>query len=376
MPKKALKKKDTSSTSNIKDKHLDALYQRISGHLHIARSNVLQTIDNEMVKTYWLIGRDIVEEEQHGASRAKYGQELIKSLSLRLTSEFGKGYGVSSLADMKKFYLSYPQENQDEIFHALRGKSSDPQFTQNLGWTHYRSLMRITREDARAFYEIEASKNRWSSRQLDRQIGSLLFDRLAKSKDRKGLLRLAQKGQELINPIDAIKDPVVLEFLEIPEAHQLVESKLEQALISNLQHFLLELGKGFAFVARQKRLTLDGKNYYTDLVFYHTVLKCYIIIDIKTHELTHGDLGQMLFYVNYYDQEIITPDDNPTIGLILCSEKSNGMVKYTLGEKNKKIFTSKYQFHLPTVKELEAELKREIKQIKHQLNQPGNKKNP
>ncbi len=254
----------------------------------------------------------------------------------------------------------------------MRGESKK-QFSVNLGWIHYRALMRVDRDKARRFYEIEAEKNNWSGRELERQINSLLFDRLAKSKDKKGLMKLTCNGQEISRAEDAIKEPMVLEFLNLPESHRLVESKLEDALTGNLQNFLLELGKGFAFVPRQKRLTLDGDHFYADLVFYHTILKCYIIIDIKTKALTHADLGQILLYVNYFDQEIKMENDNPTIGLILCTNKSDAMVKYTLGEKNKQVFASKYQFHLPTEKELEAELKREIKQIKQQLSQSGDK---
>ena len=343
---------------------VDNLYHRISPVILEARTTIVQTIDTVMVKAYWEIGKYIVEDEQSGSARAGYGKEILQQLSVKLTKEFGRGFSVTTLEDIRKFYIIYHKDRQDEKSHAMRGEFFTPSFKTNLSWTHYRSLMRISRPEVRLFYELEAGKNKWSSRELSRQIGSLLFDRLAKSKDKEGLMRLVQNGQEFNDPSDAIKDPVVLEFLDIPEAHQLVESKLEQALINKLQHFLLELGKGFAFVSRQKRLTLDGKNYYTDLVFYHVILKCYLILDIKTHELTHADLGQMLFYVNYYDQEIISSDDNPTIGLILCTEKSEGMVKYTLGEKNKQIFASKYQFHLPTEQELENELKKEIKEIK------------
>lgn len=357
-----------SKVSIITDKkRIDNLYERVAPVIREARLTVIKAVDTVMVKAYWNIGKHIIEEEQHGAARADYGKEVLHQLSKHLSKEFGRGFGITTLEDIRKFYLVYHFVAESEKPHALRGESYAQQFNPNLSWTHYRLLMRVSRPEARVFYEVEAGKNHWSSRELDRQIGSLLFDRLAKSKDKDGLMRLAQKGQELINPADAIKDPVVLEFLDIPEAHQLVESKLEQALISNLQYFLLELGKGFAFVSRQKRLTLDSKNYYTDLVFYHTILKCYVIIDIKTHELSHADLGQMLFYVNYYDQEIVTEGDNPTIGLILCTKKSEAMVKYTLGEKNKQVFATKYQFHLPTEKELEEELKREIKEIKQQL---------
>lgn len=227
--------------------------------------------------------------------------------------------------------------------------------------------MQIEDSNKRNFFEIEASQNRWTARELERQVASLLYERLLKSRDKKGLMRLAKKGQEIIKPEDAIKDPLVLEFIDIPEAHRLTETRFETALISKLQNFLLELGKGFAYIGRQQRLTLDGNHFYADLVFYHVILKCYFIVDLKTTKLTHADLGQMLLYVNYYDKEVATTEDNPTIGLILCTEKSDAIVKYTLGEKTKQIFASKYQFYLPTEKQLKDELKKEIKEIKEQL---------
>jgi len=346
--------------------NITTLYERIALVIREARTNIVRSIDTTMVKAYWHIGQYIVQEEQGGAKRARYGQELLKTLSTRLTQEFGHGFGVNTLEDIRKFYLAYSMR-VDRKSHAVRGKLVAHQFHPNLSWTHYRALMRVTREGARAFYEIEAIKNCWTARELERQINSLLFDRLAKSKDKKGLLKLVQKGHEIVKPEDAMKDPVILEFLDIPEAHQLAESKLEEALISNLQHFLLELGRGFAFVARQKRLTLDRKYYYADLVFYHTILKCYIIIDLKTHELTHSDLGQIMLYVNYYDRECLSEGDNPTIGLVLCTEKSDNMANYLLGDKAKQIFTSKYQLHLPSEKELEVELRREIKELRQPL---------
>jgi predicted nuclease of restriction endonuclease-like (RecB) superfamily len=345
----------------VNPKRLDAIYKNIASYIHTARNNVLQTVNIEIVKAYWLIGKDIVEEEQAGKQRAEYGSFLLKEISLRLTKEFGQGFGRSTLADIRKFYLAYQK------VHAVRGQSEKQEFMPRLSWTHYRSLMRESRKEVREFYETESIKNCWSSRELERQMGSLLFDRLAKSKDKKGLMKLVYKGQEVTKPEDAIKDPVVLEFLGLPETHKLVESKLEEALISNLQNFLLELGKGFAFVARQKRLTLDGNHFYADLVFYHTMLKAYVIIDLKTTALSHSDLGQMQLYVNYFNREVRTEGDNPTIGLILCTGKSNAMVKYFFDGENKNIFASKYQFHLPTEKELEEELKREINEVKYQL---------
>lgn len=268
----------------------------------------------------------------------------------------------------------------EEIGHAVRDQSlsasdlaglSNPnpswqpgQLHPNLSWTHYRTLMRVEQPEARAFYEIEALKNNWSARELERQINSFLFERLAKSLDKEGLMQLATQGQIIQQPTDVFKDPVVIEFLGLPESPRLTESDLETALIGNLQAFLLELGKGFAFVNRQERITLDGDHFYIDLVFYHTILKCYILIDLKVGKLTHGDLGQLQLYVNYYDQERCAEDDNPTLGLILCSDKNDAVVKYTLGpEQHHKIFASRYKLHLPTEAELKAELRREVSQL-------------
>ena len=233
----------------------------------------------------------------------------------------------------------------------------------DLGWMHYRTLLKVDRRDARDFYEIEAVRNGWSARQLERQIDSLLYFRLAKSRDKKGLLKLANLGQQVEKPVVVIKDPYVLEFLDLPESHRLAETKLEEALISKLQHFLLELGDGFAFVGRQKRITLDGDHFYPDLVFYHTRLKCYVVVDLKAGKLTHGDLGQMQLYVNYHDREVAAADDNPTLGLILCTDKNNAMVRFVLEERNRRIFTSRYKLHLPSEEELRRELTRELEEI-------------
>ena len=224
----------------------------------------------------------------------------------------------------------------------------------------------MNKPQARAFYEIEALKNNWSARELERQINSLLFERLALSKDKKGLMKLATKGHDVQQPADIFKDPIVIEFLGLPETPRLVETDLEQALINNLQAFLLELGKGFAFIARQERLTLDGDHFYIDLVFYHTVLKCYVIIDLKTGKLTHQDLGQLQLYVNYYDRERRTEGDNPTLGLILCADKNDAVVKYTLGpDQENKIFASRYKLYLPTEAQLKTEIRRELKELRH-----------
>ena len=242
----------------------------------------------------------------------------------------------------------------------------------NLSWSLYRHLLRVESSNARAFYEIEALQNNWSARELERQINSLLYERLALSKDKKGLMRLAKKGQEIQTPVDVFKDPVVMEFLGLPEVPKLVESALEQALINNLQAFLLELGKGFAFLSRQERITLDGDHFYIDLVFYHTVLKCFVLIDLKVGKLTHQDLGQLQLYVNYYDRERRTEGDNPTLGLILCTDKNDAVVRYTLGpDQQKKIFASRYKLYLPTEAELQAEVRRELRQLSRSPDRGG-----
>lgn len=363
------------------------LYSRVREILESARSNVARTVNTTQVIANWLIGREIVEEEQAGKKRAGYGEALLADIAARLLLGFGKGWSVRQLEYCRNFYLSYPRlleaQNSNAVrsnsetlerkkTNAVRAESAATQMTDwmpgilhpNLSWTHYRILLRVGRMDARNFYEIEAAQNAWSAREMERQISSLLFDRLAKSKDKKGLLRMATHGHEVAQPIDVLKDPVVLEFLDMPESPRLQESELEQALIGNLETFLMELGKGFAFVSRQERITLDGDHFYIDLVFYHTVLKCFVLIDLKVGKLTHADLGQIQFYVNYYDRERRTEGDNPTLGLILCSDKNDAVVKYTLGEQEERnIFTSRYQLHLPTVEELENELRRELRYL-------------
>lgn len=319
-------------------------YQRIRAIIENARSNIARAVNTEMVLAYWHVGREIVEEEQKGKSRADYGKRLLETLSGRLTDDFGSGFHASNLWNMRQFYQVYP------ILDAVR---------RELSWTHYRILMRVEKPEARSFYEIECIKNNWSARELERQKGSLLFERLALSKDKKGLMKLARKGQELQTYEDMIKDPYVLEFTGLSPQSKLYESKLEQALIDNLSKFLLELGKGFTFVARQKRISLDGDHFYLDLVFYNTILKCFIIIDLKVGKLVHQDIGQMQMYVNYYDREIKQQDDNPTVGLVLCEDKKDAVVRYTLSKDNRQIFASKYKLYLPTERELVRELRRE-----------------
>ena len=363
------------------DLALPLIFGRVREIVDAARTHVARTVNTTQVMTNWLIGREMVEDEQQGKRRADYGKQLVAQLSQQLTTAYGKGWSAQNLFYMKQFYLAYPglltgdnflhaprgESAVAAIVHAVRGESPDWKpgtLHPNLAWTHYRTLLRIDRAAARDFYEIEAIRHAWSARELERQINSLLFDRLAKSRDKKGLMRLATKGQEISQPIDILKDPMVLEFLNLPESPRLVESTLEQALIGNLQTFLLELGKGFAFVSRQERITLDGDHFYIDLVFYHTVLKCYVLIDLKVGKLTHGDLGQLQFYVNYYDRERRTEGDNPTLGLILCPDKNDAVVRYTLGEQQaRNIFASRYQLHLPTEEDLQQELRRELRQL-------------
>ena len=323
-----------------------------------------RTVNTTQVVSNWLIGREIVEEEQQGKRRAGYGEKVLEDLSIKLRHEFGTGYSVQNLRFIRQFYLTYPILLGDsKIRYAVRSESWRPgHLNPNLSWTHYRTFLRVEKAEARAFYEIETVSNNWKTRELERQINSLLYERLALSKDKKGLMRLATKGQEIQKPTDVFKDPVVMEFLGLPESPKLVESDLEQALINNLQSFLLELGKGFAFVSRQERITLDGDHFYIDLVFYHTILKCFVVIDLKVGKLNHQDLGQFQLYVNYYDQERRTEGDNPTLGLILCTDKNDAVVRYTLGpDQQKKIFASRYKLYLPTEAELKAELRRELR---------------
>ena len=374
--------KRSALKTTLKRAATPALLERVADILQTARTQAARSINTTQVVANWLVGREIVQDEQAGHRRAGYGSALLKELAVRLKEDFGSGYGVDNLELFRRFYLEYPHllpveisdaprrklghvASSSPIQHAVRGESwQTGQLSADLSWTHYRLLVRLDKAQARAFYEIEAIANSWSARELERQISSLLYERLALSKDKKGLMRLATRGHEVQQPVDVFKDPMVMEFLGLPESPKLVESRLEQALIDNLQHFLLELGKGFAFVSRQERITLDGDHFYIDLVFYHAVLKCYVLIDLKTTKLTHQDLGQLQLYVNYYDIERRTEGDNPTLGLILCANKNDAVVKYTLGpDQAQKIFASRYKLHLPTEDQLQAELQREVRYL-------------
>ncbi len=325
------------------------LFARVSQIIEWSRGAISRTVNFEMVKTYWLIGREIVTEEQKGSERAEYGKRIIEKLSLLLTKKYGAGWSPSHLWHMRQFYNLY-KDCAVGILHTLRA---------GLSWSHYRILMRIDKPQARSFYEAECVKNNWSARELERQKGSLLFERLALSKDKKGLKKLARKGQEFQTYEDMIKDPYILEFTGLSLRSKLYESELEQALIDNLSQFLLELGKGFTFKARQQRISLEGDHFYIDLVFYNTILKCYVLVDLKIGKLVHQDIGQMQMYVNFYDREEKQQDDNPTVGLILCEDKKDAVVWYTLSQGDKQIFASKYKLYLPTEEELVREMKRE-----------------
>lgn len=321
---------------------IENLVENIVSLLKVAQSKVLQTVNHTMVITYFEIGRMIVEEEQNGKDRADYGKYLIKELSLKLSKNLGKGFSQRNLEQMRQFYFIY--------------SSSIPQTLSaefKLSWSHYLKLMRINDINERKFYEIEAYKNNWSLRELQRQYDSALYTRLSISKNKEEIIQLATKGQIIEYPKDLIKDPYILEFLDLPEKYTYSENELEQNLIDKLEHFLLELGKGFTFVARQKRISFEEKHFKIDLVFYNRILRCFVLIDLKIGELKHQDIGQMQMYVNYFDREMREDDENKTIGIILCQDKSEAVVNYTLPENNDQIFASKYQTILPNKEELQ-----------------------
>ena len=312
----------------------DALYLKIAELLQSSRQAVLRNVNQAMVYTYYEIGRVIVEDEQQGKERAEYGKQVLKELSKQLLSSFGKGFSVDNLQNMRQFYLVYSNyETTSRIF--------------NLSWSHYIKLMRIKNEDERNFYEIECITNNWSLRELQRQFDSALYERLALSRDKEGVKNLAQKGQIIEKPTDLLKDPYILEFLDLAEQYRYSESDFEQALIDKLENFLLELGKGFTFVGRQVRISFDERHFKVDLVFFNRLLRCFVVIDLKIGELTHQDIGQMQMYVNYYDRYVKLSDENKTIGIILCKDKSETLVEITLPEDNDSIFASRYQTVLP-----------------------------
>ncbi|MBI4669107.1 MAG: DUF1016 domain-containing protein [Elusimicrobia bacterium] len=311
-----------------------------------ARHQALRSVDVVQVRTCWEVGRHIVEFEQGGADRAQYGARLLPRLAERLTAEFGKGFDERNLRHMRAFFQSLP------IWNAVRSE---------LNWTHYRTLLRVEDRRAREWYMAEAAAQNWSSRALERQVGTLYYERLLATKDRPSVRAEADKKLAALKqtPREFVHDPVLLEFLGLPNTGKLLESKLEKALIENLQPFLLELGKGFAFVARQQRISTESKDFYIDLVFYNYFLKCFVLFDIKTGELTHQDIGQMDMYVRMHDEQRRGPQDNPTVGIILCAQKDASVVRYSVLRGNEQLFATKYRLVLPSEEELRAELDRE-----------------
>ena len=329
----------------------DSIYKEIKSILEQARNKVYKVANSTMVEAYWNIGRVIVEK-QGGNNKAEYGTALIKNLSKKMTKEFEKGFTVANLKNMRQFYLIFQKS------YALRSE---------LTWTHYRLLMRVENENARNFYIEECIKSNWSTRQLERQITTLFYERLLSSKDKEKVSKEIFKLEPQIKKAeDIIKDPYVLEFLGLPENTNFLEKNLEQALIDHLQKFLLELGRGFSFVARQKRITFDGRHFYIDLVFYNYLLKCFVLIDLKVGDLTHQDLGQMQMYVHYFEEEMMNEGDNPPIGIVLCADKSDSIVKYTLSKNETQVFASKYKAYLPSEEELLSEIKKEYNMLKQE----------
>lgn len=324
---------------------LTSFYSDIKHILEQARSRTRSAVNSAMVEAYWLIGKRIVEEEQQGEQKAKYGKRLIEDLSAALTSDFGRGFSYANLYNCRQFYLQFSEQ---EILYTL---------CRELSWSHLRLIMRVDSATAIEYYCHEAREQNWTVRQLERNIKSHSFQRLLSTQANK------TENNSIPQHLDFIKDPYVLEFLQLPEAAQLKESRLEQSIIDELQRFLLEMGKGFSFVARQMRISTETSHFYIDLVFYNYLLKCFVIIDLKTCKLSHQDIGQMDMYVRMFDDLKRGEDDNPTIGIILCDSKDETIVKYSVLKENQQLFASKYQRILPTEEELIAELEREKRLI-------------
>ena len=349
----------------------DLLAEKIERLLEESKKHVVRQINSVMVRTYFEIGRLIVENEQMGESRAAYGKGVLKELSGRLTARFGKGFSVENLDRMRYFYRTYSKNSSTLLTNSeiddskraaiparaavLSGSEQNALAEFSLSWSHYLFLMRIDNVDERNFYEIESVRNHWSLRELRRQFDTALYQRLALSTDKAGVAALSKKGQIVGRPSDAVKDPYVLEFLGLEEKAEYSESELERRIIDHLQDFLMEMGKGFTFVGRQVRFTFDEEHFRVDLVLYNRLLRCFVLIDLKIGKLRHQDLGQMQMYVNYYDRYEKTEDENPTIGILLCNEKSDQMVEMTL-PKDSNIYASKYQLYLPDKKLLQEKL--------------------
>ena len=326
------------------------LFERVREILDAARTNVARSVNTEMVEAYWRIGSAIVEQEQKGKERADYGDSLIEDLSKRLRAAKLKGFDKSNLWHMRNFYLKFPN-----FLDALR---------RELSWTHYRLLLKVESDAAREFYETESVAGNWSTRELERQINSHFFERTGASIEKRKMLEAGRLSEDKYLPQDFVKDPFVLEFLNLKDAPHLTESDIEQALLDHLQEFLLEFGKGFSFVARQKRITIDGDHFYIDLVFYNRLLRSFVLIDLKIGKLTHQDIGQMQLYTNFYTRELLEEWENPTIGILLCADKNDAVVRYTLPENEKQIFASNYKLYLPSEEEIAAEIKSEQEKLR------------
>jgi len=358
----------------------DKLFEHISSLIEESRRHIVKAVNTAMVYTYYGVGQYIVEFEQNGDYRAAYGKGVLNRLSTKLTGLFGKGWSVDTLENCRKFFQVYSISSDDQTkSETLSRKSgnhsheisetpsrkSDNRLSFTLSWSHYLILMRIDNPDARSFYEIECAQQQWSVRQLSRQVGSSLYERLALSRDKNEVMRLATEGQTIEKPSDIIKSPLTLEFLGLKPDVSYSESKLENAIISKMQQFLLELGKGFLFEARQKRFTFDEQHFYVDLVFYNRLLQCYVLIDLKTDKLSHQDLGQMQMYVNYYDRFVKQDFEKPTIGILLCERKNDALVELTL-PKDANIYASAYQLYLPDKALLQAKVKEWIAEFKEE----------
>ena len=333
-------------------------FEEIRAILYQARQHAYTAVNSVMVEAYWQIGRRIVEEEQRGEDRATYGKKLLQALAKQLTDEFGKGFSVSNLEYMRKFYLTYGTRllTKSQTMSGILTdgvNQSSPLLT--LSWSHYVFLLGIKNSEERSFYELEAVQQHWSVRELKRQFNASLYERLALSRDKGEVARLAQQGQLVERPRDLLKEPYVLEFLGLAERHHYSESDLETAIIDKLEHFLLELGKGFLFEARQKRFTFAEDHFFIDLVFYNRLLRCYVLLDLKIGKLTHQDLGQMQMYVNYFDRYVKLADEHPTVGVILCKKKHDALVEITL-PKEANIYAAQYQLYLPSKEELKQKL--------------------
>lgn len=340
----------------------NSLYNSIKSLIEEAKSKIVRNVNCVIVYTHFEIGRMIIENEQKGKERAEYAEKTLAKLSADLTVEYGSGYSRSNLEYMRKFYLLYKNRiSQPQAGKSGSNKKSQPVVGKfsglfQMSWSHYIQLLKIENENERNFYEIEAAQNNWGKRELIRQYNSALYERIALSKDKKAVKQLGKKGQIIQKPTDALKDHTVLEFLDLKEDESYTELDLENAIISKLEHFMMELGKGFLFEGRQKRFTFEGDSFYVDLVFYNRLLRCYVLFDLKIGRLTHQDIGQMQMYVNYYDRKVKLPEENSTIGIILCKEENKTVVEFTLPENNKTIFAKEYKLYLPSKEQLKKQL--------------------